>query len=137
VPHSIAVIVEQFEEKHTLIHVTATIYVEPEGQKGIVVGKGGATIKKIGTKARLEGVTRPDDRRGSPQPAGEDLREKKGSRGFGGIARETRPGASQFRPGGRANPCGIIRSRLARKNILANGLVGCMLALARLLEWKS
>jgi GTPase len=54
VPYAIAVIVEQFEEKTTLVHVTATIYVEREGQKGILVGKGGATIKKIGMEARLE-----------------------------------------------------------------------------------
>ncbi len=54
VPHAIAVMVESFEEAEKLVRIQATIYVEREGQKGILVGKGGATIKKIGTDARKE-----------------------------------------------------------------------------------
>jgi GTPase len=54
VPHAIAVLVDGFEEGSELIKIRATIYVEREGQKGILIGKGGETIKKIGTEARKE-----------------------------------------------------------------------------------
>ena len=54
VPHSVAVFVEKWEETPKIIRVTATIFVEKEGQKAIVIGQGGAMIKKIGTEARLE-----------------------------------------------------------------------------------
>jgi GTPase len=54
VPHAIAVLVDNFEETEKLTRIRATIYVEREGQKGILIGKGGATIKKIGTQARQE-----------------------------------------------------------------------------------
>jgi GTP-binding protein Era len=54
VPHAIAVLVDSFEEGKELIRIRATIYVEREGQKGILIGKGGETIKKIGTQARKE-----------------------------------------------------------------------------------
>jgi GTP-binding protein Era len=54
VPHAIAVLVDSFEEGEKLTRIRATIYVEREGQKGILIGKGGATIKKIGTQARQE-----------------------------------------------------------------------------------
>ena len=37
-----------------LIRICATIYVERHGQKGIIIGKGGLVLKKIGTDARLE-----------------------------------------------------------------------------------
>ena len=54
VPHAVAVLVDSFEETEELIKIRATIYVEREGQKGILIGKGGETIKKIGTLARKE-----------------------------------------------------------------------------------
>lgn len=54
VPHAIAVLVDNFDETDQLIRIRATIYVEKEGQKGILVGKQGATIKNIGTQARKE-----------------------------------------------------------------------------------
>jgi GTP-binding protein Era len=54
VPYSIGVSVDRFEESDRLIRIYATILVEREGQRGILVGKGGATMKKIGTRARLE-----------------------------------------------------------------------------------
>jgi GTP-binding protein Era len=54
VPHSIAVLVDSYEETEKLIRIRATLYVEREGQKGILIGKAGATLKKIGTDARLE-----------------------------------------------------------------------------------
>ena len=55
-PHSTAVIVDRFEEpgEENLLRVYCTILVERESQKPIVVGKGGAMIKKIGTAARQE-----------------------------------------------------------------------------------
>ena len=54
VPHSIAVLIDNFDEGEKLLHIRATMYVEREGQKGILIGKGGSTMKKIGTQARLE-----------------------------------------------------------------------------------
>jgi GTPase len=54
VPHAVAVAIEGFEEKTDLIKIRATIYVEREGQKGILIGRGGETVKKIGTLARKE-----------------------------------------------------------------------------------
>jgi GTP-binding protein Era len=47
-------VVEQFEELPKLTRVAAIIYCEREGQKGILVGKGGQMLKKIGTAARLQ-----------------------------------------------------------------------------------
>ncbi len=54
VPHAIAVLVDSFEEKKALVKIRATLYVEREGQKGILIGKGGETMKKIGTQARKD-----------------------------------------------------------------------------------
>jgi GTP-binding protein Era len=54
VPYAIAVLVDSFEETEKLVHIRATIYVERDGQKGILIGKGGAMLKKIGTGARKE-----------------------------------------------------------------------------------
>ena len=54
VPHAVAVLVDSFEEGEKLIHIRATIYVEREGQKGILIGRGGASLKNIGTAARKE-----------------------------------------------------------------------------------
>jgi GTP-binding protein Era len=54
VPHAIAVLVDSFEESEKLVRIRATIYVERDGQKGILIGKAGAMMKQIGTQARLE-----------------------------------------------------------------------------------
>jgi GTP-binding protein Era len=54
VPHSTAVVIEQFEEGPRLTRIAAAIFCEREGQKAILVGKGGQMLKSIGTKARLE-----------------------------------------------------------------------------------
>jgi GTPase len=54
VPYAVAVLVDGFEEGKDLIRIRATIYVEREGQKGILIGKGAEMIKKIGTQARKE-----------------------------------------------------------------------------------
>ena len=54
VPHAIAVLVDSFEEAPKLLRIRATIYVEREGQKAILIGKSGSGIKAIGTQARKE-----------------------------------------------------------------------------------
>src|ERR1700722_1894737 len=54
IPYATTVIVDNFEEGAKLTRVAATIYCERDGQKGILVGKGGSMLKKIGTSARLQ-----------------------------------------------------------------------------------
>jgi GTP-binding protein Era len=54
VPHATTVLIEQFEEGAKLTRIAAAIYCEREGQKRILVGKGGQMLKKIGTAARLQ-----------------------------------------------------------------------------------
>ena len=54
VPHSIAVTVDQWEETPALTRIFASIRVERPGQKAIVIGAKGATLKRIGTLARKE-----------------------------------------------------------------------------------
>lgn len=54
VPYSIAVMIDSYEELAKLTRIAATIYCEREGQKGILIGKGGERLKEIGTAARLE-----------------------------------------------------------------------------------
>ncbi len=53
-PYSTAVVVEQFEEDEKLNRILATIFVERDSQKAIVIGKGGQKLKEIGTEARKE-----------------------------------------------------------------------------------
>lgn len=54
VPYATTVVVEQFEEGAKLTRIAALIYCEREGQKGILVGKKGQMLKKIGTAARAQ-----------------------------------------------------------------------------------
>jgi len=54
VPHSVAVTVDRWEETPRLTRIYATIRVEREGQKGIIIGAGGSMLKRIGTLAREE-----------------------------------------------------------------------------------
>lgn len=54
VPHATTVMIDQYEEGAKLTRIASTIYVEREGQKGILIGKQGATLKRIGTGARLQ-----------------------------------------------------------------------------------
>jgi GTP-binding protein Era len=56
VPHSVAVVVEEMEkrEDRDLVDIEATIYVERDSQKGIIIGKGGRMLKEIGSLARQE-----------------------------------------------------------------------------------
>jgi len=53
-PHALGVLVESFEEGAKLVRIRATLFVEREGQKGIVIGERGAMLKRIGTEARKE-----------------------------------------------------------------------------------
>jgi len=53
-PHVSAVLMERFEESQTLTRIHATILVERDSQKPIVIGAGGSRIKQIGTEARRE-----------------------------------------------------------------------------------
>ena len=56
IPYSTAVLLESFkeDERKNLIHMRATINVEKNSQKGIIIGKKGSMLKEIGTQARLE-----------------------------------------------------------------------------------
>lgn len=54
IPYACEVAVEQFKEEEGRIHIMAVIYVERDSQKGIVIGKGGAALKKVGTLARKD-----------------------------------------------------------------------------------
>ncbi len=54
VPYSTEVIVEKFDEKEGAIHIMAVVYVERDSQKGILIGKGGSMLKKVGMQARAD-----------------------------------------------------------------------------------
>jgi GTPase len=54
IPYATTVVVDAFEEGKRLTHIAATIYCERQGQKGILVGKGGQMLKKIGIGARMQ-----------------------------------------------------------------------------------
>ncbi len=56
IPYATAVVVDAFkeDEARNLIRIAATIHVAKDSQKGIIIGKKGAMLKEIGTKARLE-----------------------------------------------------------------------------------
>ncbi|MBP8783008.1 MAG: GTPase Era [Paludibacter sp.] len=54
IPYSVEVEVEQFKEEGNLIRINAVIYVERDSQKGIIIGHGGKSLKKVGTDARKD-----------------------------------------------------------------------------------
>lgn len=54
IPHGIAVSIESMKEKGKICHIEATIVCEKESHKGIIIGKGGTMLKKIGQSARAE-----------------------------------------------------------------------------------
>jgi GTP-binding protein Era len=54
VPYASGVLIEKFEEGTRLSRISAVIFVEREGQKGIIIGKQGAMLKHIGTRARQQ-----------------------------------------------------------------------------------
>ncbi len=53
IPYATGVVIDSFKEE-ALVRIQATIFVEREGQKAIVIGKGGSMLKVIGTEARLQ-----------------------------------------------------------------------------------
>lgn len=54
IPYSTEVVVEFFKEEEKLIRLSALIYVERDTQKGIIIGKQGSALKRVGTQARKE-----------------------------------------------------------------------------------
>jgi GTP-binding protein Era len=54
IPYAVTVMVDSFEEGQKLIRIAATIYCERQGQKGILIGKRGQMMKKIGSASRLQ-----------------------------------------------------------------------------------
>lgn len=54
IPHSIAVMIDDYKEEDTIDKIYATIFCEHKSQKGILIGKNGSLLKTIGTQARLE-----------------------------------------------------------------------------------
>lgn len=51
-PYTSTVSIDKYDEDEKIVHIHATIYVESEGQKAIIIGKKGSRLKSIGTKAR-------------------------------------------------------------------------------------
>jgi GTP-binding protein Era len=54
VPYATEVIITEFKEEEKIIRMRAEIYVERDSQKGIIIGKGGASLKKVGVEARKD-----------------------------------------------------------------------------------
>ena len=53
-PHGIAVAIDQMKDKGKIVEIDATIICEKDSHKGIIIGKGGSKLKRIGTDARFE-----------------------------------------------------------------------------------
>ncbi|MCQ2350757.1 MAG: GTPase Era [Paludibacteraceae bacterium] len=54
IPYSSEVVVERFKEEPSIIRINAVIFVERESQKGIIIGRAGSMLKKVGTAARKD-----------------------------------------------------------------------------------
>ncbi|GAB1445937.1 MAG: GTPase Era [Cyclobacteriaceae bacterium] len=54
IPYSTEVSIEEFKDTEEIIRIRAILYVERDSQKGILIGKGGASLKKVGTEARKD-----------------------------------------------------------------------------------
>lgn len=54
IPYSTEVAIEEFKDEESIIRIRALIYVERDSQKGILIGKGGSALKKVGTEARKD-----------------------------------------------------------------------------------
>lgn len=54
IPYALTVTIDAFEPSEKITKIAATIWVEKDGQKAIVIGKNGTLLKKIGTKARID-----------------------------------------------------------------------------------
>ena len=52
IPHGVAVVIEEFRDEPTMVTIRAEIFCEKQSHKGIIVGRGGETLKRIGTYAR-------------------------------------------------------------------------------------
>jgi GTP-binding protein Era len=62
IPYEITVEIEEFKLKGDVIHIAALIFVEREGQKRIIIGKGGTRLRSIGSEARRDMESRVDSR---------------------------------------------------------------------------
>lgn len=54
IPYSTEVVISAFKDEPNIVRISAIIYVERDSQKGIVIGKGGSLLKKVGTEARKD-----------------------------------------------------------------------------------
>lgn len=54
IPYSTEVGIEDFKDEEKILRIRATIFVERDSQKGIVIGKAGSSLKKVGTEARVD-----------------------------------------------------------------------------------
>lgn len=54
IPYSCETVIESFQEEENIIRIRSVIFVERDSQKGIVIGKGGEMLKKVGTQARKD-----------------------------------------------------------------------------------
>ena len=54
IPYSVEVEVESFQEEENIIRISAVIFCERESQKGIIIGKGGSALKRVGSQARKD-----------------------------------------------------------------------------------
>jgi len=54
IPYSAEVGIEDFKDEESILRIRATIFIERESQKGILIGKGGSSLKKVGTEARVD-----------------------------------------------------------------------------------
>jgi GTPase len=54
IPYSCEVVINSFKDEPEIIRISAEIYVERESQKGLMIGKGGSSLKKVGTEARAD-----------------------------------------------------------------------------------
>jgi len=61
-PYTSAVVVDKYDEDEDIVRIHATIFVESAGQKAIIIGKKGARLKSIGTKARVDISTMVDSK---------------------------------------------------------------------------
>lgn len=54
IPYAVEVMVEEFKEEENLIRISAVVFCERDSQKGIIIGKQGAALRKVGTEARKD-----------------------------------------------------------------------------------
>ena len=54
IPYSAEVVINSFKDEEAILRISAEIYVERDTQKGIIIGKGGSSLKKVGTEARID-----------------------------------------------------------------------------------